>query len=73
MDVTFNRDILANKWTQVRGKVKQTWAKLTDHDLDRISGRYDELVGLVQQRYGYARDQAEREVTHFIEEMNPKK
>jgi uncharacterized protein YjbJ (UPF0337 family) len=73
MDVTFNRDMLANKWTQVRGKVKQTWAKLTDHDLDRISGRYDELVGLVQQRYGYARDQAEREVTHFIEQMNPKK
>lgn len=73
MDVTFNRDILTGKWTQVRGKVKQTWAKLTDNDLDRISGRYDELVGLVQQRYGYARDQAEREVTHFIEQMNPKK
>ncbi len=72
MNVTFNRDILAGKWTQVRGKVKETWGKLTDNDLDRISGHYDELVGLVQQRYGYARDQAEKEVTHFIEKMNPK-
>ena len=65
-----NRDILAGKWMQVRGQVKQTWGKLTDNDLDRISGRYDELVGLVQERYGYARDQAEKEVTHFIEQMN---
>ena len=62
-----NRDILAGKWMQVRGQVKQAWGKLTDDDLNRISGRYDELVGLLQQRYGYARDKAEKEVTHFIE------
>lgn len=67
-----NRDILAGKWLQVRGQVKQTWGKLTDNDLDRISGRYDEIVGLVQERYGYARDQAEKEVTHFIEQFNMK-
>ena len=68
-----NRDILAGKWMQVRGQVKQAWGKLTDDDLNRISGRYDELVGLLQQRYGYARDKAEKEVTHFIERMNPNK
>ena len=72
MDVTFNRDVLAGKWKQVRGKAKQTWGKLTDNDLDRISGRFEELVGLIQQRYGYARNQAENEVTNFIEQMNPK-
>ena len=73
MNVTFNRDVLTGNWTQLRGKVKQTWGKLTDNDLERISGRFEELVGLVQERYGYARDKAEREVTHFIEQMNPKK
>ena len=72
MNVTFNRDVLAGQWKQIRGKVKQTWGKLTDNDLDRINGHFDELVGLVQQRYGYARDKAEKEVTHFIEQMNPK-
>ena len=40
--------------------------------LDRINGRYDELVGLVQERYGYARDQAEKEVTQFIDQYNMK-
>jgi len=73
MNVTFNRDVLAGKWKQVRGKAKQTWGKLTDNDLDRISGRFDELTGLVQERYGYTRDQAEKEVTHFIENLNMEK
>src|SRR5205809_705561 len=39
MNVTFNRDIVAGTWTQVRGKVKETWGKLTDNDLDRIRGQ----------------------------------
>ena len=73
MNVSINRDVLAGKWAQVRGQVKQMWGKLTDNDLDRISGRFDELAGLVQERYGYTRDQAEREVTRFIEQFNMKK
>jgi uncharacterized protein YjbJ (UPF0337 family) len=72
MNKTFNRDILAGQWKQIRGQVKQTWGKLTDNDLDRISGRFEELVGLVQERYGYARDKAEKEVTHFIDQYNMK-
>ncbi len=72
MNVTFNQDVLAGKWKQVRGKAKQTWGKLTDNDLDRITGRFEELSGLVQERYGYTREQAEKEVTRFIEKMNMK-
>jgi uncharacterized protein YjbJ (UPF0337 family) len=72
MNVTFNKDVLAGKWTQLRGKVKQTWGKLTDNDLDRISGRFEEIVGLVQERYGYSREKAEKEVTHFIEQIDRK-
>ena len=73
MNVSTNRDVLAGKWAQARGQVKQMWGKLTDNDLDRINGRFDELAGLVQERYGYTRDQAEREVTRFIEQFNMKK
>lgn len=72
MDITFNRDVLAGKWKQVRGKAKQTWGKLTDNDLDRITGRFEELSGLVQERYGYTREKAEEEVTRFIEKMQMK-
>ena len=72
MNKIFNRDVLAGQWKQIRGQVKQTWGKLTDNDLERISGRYEEIVGLVQERYGYARDKAEKEVTTFLEQFNMK-
>jgi uncharacterized protein YjbJ (UPF0337 family) len=57
-----NEDILKGKWTKMRGKVKQWWGLLTDDDLDRIDGNLEELAGTLQERYGYARDQAEREI-----------
>ena len=72
MNVTFNRDVLTGNWKQIRGKVKQTWGKLTDNDLTRINGRFEELAGLVQERYGYTREKAEKEVTDFIEKMSPR-
>lgn len=70
MNVMINKDILEGKWKQTRGKVKQWWGKLTDDDLDHISGKIDELVGLIQERYGYSREQAEKEVNHFMAQLN---
>jgi uncharacterized protein YjbJ (UPF0337 family) len=49
-------------WEQVKGRVKQQWGKLTDDDLTWIEGRRDELVGRVQERYGYEKKRAEQEV-----------
>jgi len=72
MNVSMSRSVLSGKWKQVRGKVKQTWGKLTDNDLDRINGRIEELTGVIQERYGYTHDQAEREVDRFIEQVNMK-
>lgn len=61
-----NSDILEGKWNQVKGKVRQKWGELTDDDLTRIAGKRDELVGLVQERYGRSRAEAEREVNEFL-------
>jgi uncharacterized protein YjbJ (UPF0337 family) len=57
-----NADILRGKWNKVKGKAKQKWGKLTDDDLDRVNGSKDELVGVIQERYGKSRDAAEKEV-----------
>jgi len=57
-----NWDQIAGNWTQFRGKVKEKWGELTDDELDQIAGQKDQLVGVLQKRYGYAREQAEREV-----------
>ena len=69
MNVSLNQDVLAGKWKQARGKVKQWLGKLTDNDLDRISGHMDQLIGVVQERYGYTRDQAEKEVEKFMGQL----
>jgi uncharacterized protein YjbJ (UPF0337 family) len=63
-----NKDILGGKWKQLRGKLKQQWGELTDDELDKISGQRDELVGLIQEKYGYARAEAEEEVDEFLRE-----
>jgi uncharacterized protein YjbJ (UPF0337 family) len=62
-----NHDVLAGKWKQMRGQVKQWWGKLTDDDLDRIDGGMDKLAGALQERYGWDRDQAEREMKQRFE------
>jgi uncharacterized protein YjbJ (UPF0337 family) len=60
-----NADTLAGNWKQLKGKVKERWGKLTDDDVTVIEGRKDQLVGRLQQRYGYTRDEAEREANDF--------
>jgi uncharacterized protein YjbJ (UPF0337 family) len=62
-----NRDVIQGKWREMKGKVKEQWGKLTDDDLDKIEGKAEQLLGLLQQRYGYARDKAEEEYKRFTE------
>jgi uncharacterized protein YjbJ (UPF0337 family) len=57
------------QWKQLKGKAKIKWGKLTDDEIDVAEGRRDELVGKIQQRYGIARDQAEREVDDWMKEF----
>jgi uncharacterized protein YjbJ (UPF0337 family) len=61
-----NEDILKGKWLQLKGEVKSRWGKLTDDDLDRAHGDAEKLIGRVQERYGYQRDEAKREVDDFL-------
>ncbi len=57
-----NWDQVQGKWKQVKGEAKTRWGKLTDDDLDVVAGQRDQLVGRVQERYGIAKDQAQKEV-----------
>ena len=60
-----NWDIIQGKWKQLKGDAQSKWGELTDDDLDRAEGDREKLVGVVQERYGIAKDQAEREVDEF--------
>ena len=60
-----NWDRVKGNWKQFQGKARQQWGKLTDDDLEVARGSRDELVGRVQERYGIARDEAERQVSEW--------
>ncbi len=57
-----NWDRLEGDWKQLRGKAKEKWGRLTDDDLTAISGRRAQLEGKIQERYGYAKSQARKEI-----------
>ncbi len=60
-----NWDQVKGKWKQISGQAKQQWGKLTNDDLDVIDGKREELVGKVQERYGVAKAEAEKQVKDF--------
>jgi uncharacterized protein YjbJ (UPF0337 family) len=63
-------DVLSGMWKQIRGQVKETWGKLTDDDLDQIDGKREQLVGKLQERYGWTKMQADAEYDRFLRESN---
>jgi len=67
-----NQDIVQSKWPELKGQVKQKWGKLTDDDLQRLSGNTEELVGVLQQRCGYGKVQAEIEINDWVSAQNNK-
>lgn len=66
-----NWDQIEGNWKQMTGKVKEKWGKLTDDDLTVIAGKRDQLAGIIQERYGYAKDQAEQELDAFTKMLKP--
>lgn len=61
-----NWDQVEGKWDQFRGKVQQQWGKLTDNDLSRVSGARTELSGRLQERYGFAKEEADRQIEDWL-------
>jgi len=66
-----NWDQIEGNWKQFTGKVKAQWGKLTDDDLTTIKGKRDELSGILQERYGYAKEKAEKELDNFSRSLKP--
>lgn len=60
-----NKDQVAGNWKQFKGKIKEQWGKLTDDDLTVLEGDREQLAGRIQERYGIAKEEADRQVQAF--------
>lgn len=65
-----NWDQVQGKWMQTNGAVREKWGKLTDDDLDVIAGKRDQLVGRIRERYGVAKEEAERQADAFVKTLS---
>lgn len=61
-----NKDIIKGKWKEIKGAVKQQWGKLTDDDLTEVEGSHEKLLGVLQERYGYNKEQVKKELNAFM-------
>jgi uncharacterized protein YjbJ (UPF0337 family) len=64
-----NKDILKGNWKQVKGMIKKNWSKITDDEVNQMEGDYDILVGKVQEKYGYKKEQAREKVNDFMKSI----
>lgn len=72
MEEMMNWDEIEGTWETFKGKIKQQWGKLTDDDLMQVKGKRDVLLGKIQQKYGYAKDQTEKELDSFLKSCSTK-
>jgi uncharacterized protein YjbJ (UPF0337 family) len=61
-----NPEIFRGRWNQLKGEVRTRWGKLTDDDVTQIQGQVEKMIGKLQERYGYKREQAEKELNDFL-------
>lgn len=61
-----NWDQIEGKWKQLKGSVKQQWAKFTDDDLEYIGGTKDRLIGRLQEKYGIKKEEAQRRAEEWL-------
>jgi uncharacterized protein YjbJ (UPF0337 family) len=64
-----NWDQVEGTWKQYKGQMREKWGELTDDDIHVVAGRRDELIGKIQERYGYAKDRAAKEVDSFVKTL----
>ena len=62
-----NSDIFKGKWKEIKGGIKEKWGKLTDDEITRVEGSEEKFIGILQKKYGYSRDDAQREYETFMD------
>jgi uncharacterized protein YjbJ (UPF0337 family)/ElaB/YqjD/DUF883 family membrane-anchored ribosome-binding protein len=72
-DLIMNADTFEGQWKQMRGELRSWWGKLTDDDFEKIGGKKDRLVGVLQEKYGYTRTAAQQEIDRHFKEYDERR
>ena len=61
-----NQDVLEGNWKMLRGRIREKWGELTDDEVDQVAGKRDRLAGMLQAKYGYTKDEVERQIDEWL-------
>ncbi len=67
--MAINWDIISGKWKQLGGDIKQRWGDLTDDELMEVAGNRDILAGKIQERYGIAKEDANKQIDDWADKL----
>ena len=67
-----NDNIAEGRWKRIRGSAKEQWGNLTDNDLDRTEGKLEKLAGVLQEKYGYTRENADKKIERRLRALDQK-
>ncbi|WBU52604.1 CsbD family protein [Paracoccus sp. SCSIO 75233] len=65
-----NWDIIAGKWDQLKGSVKEKWGELTDDELTEVAGNKDKMSGKLQEKYGWTKEEADNQINDFFKDKS---
>ena len=63
-------DIFSGKWKQMKGKIQETWGELSGDEVDQIEGNKERLLGKLQEKYGFAKAEAEQKVNELLKKIS---
>jgi uncharacterized protein YjbJ (UPF0337 family) len=72
-DHVMNKDMIEGDWTEMKGKVREAWGKLTDDDIEAVAGQRDQLAGRIQHRYGRSKEVVTEEIASFEQRLRDAK
>lgn len=64
-----NKDTFKGKWKQLTGELKNTWGDLTDDEIKKMEGDYDKTIGLIQEKYGIAKEEATDSINQLLKKI----
>jgi uncharacterized protein YjbJ (UPF0337 family) len=67
-----NEDIIKGKWKEIKGEIKTLWGNLTDDELDKTSGNLESIAGIIQQRYGYKKEEIQDRLHGIVSKFSEK-
>jgi uncharacterized protein YjbJ (UPF0337 family) len=61
-----DQQTISGKWQEIKGEIRTQWAKLTDDDLEKAKGNVESIAGLIQQKYGHAKEATKEKLNELM-------